>query len=471
MSSCLASAKGQLAERLALLAAGACTLAVVQLIQARLRGRRNARKLGQTPLTERSRGMDSSSLTYLLEEPKTRSIPSELEEELFSRNRFFFKDGFDRIKDSFVVVVGLGGVGSHAAHMLARSGVRRLRLIDFDQVSLSSLNRHAVATWEDVGLSKATVLRNRLLSIIPNMEIDARPVMFRKEDADSLLEGCTGGSSGGGCFVLDCIDDLRTKAELIAYCMGKGLGVLSSMGAGLKSDPTRLHIATLAEASRDSLAVRLRWRLKKIHGVDASEVKCIYSSEEAVAEMLPLSKEQEKNPEEFGAVENFRVRVLPVLGTTPAIFGQAMACWILCELGHKPFTPTMACTLSGKLRHRLVQRLRTREMKVYKATKWPAVDEAVVEHVVNQANTVFCSFLQVWRGRCPVTDRRILSANSLELCRWDSSLDGPGCVPSNLVLMCSRVIKGIDANGKESIPIDKRKKIEAVLKQQAEDDW
>ena len=101
-------------------------------------------------------------------------MPAELEQELYSRNVGFFGEaGFQRIRESFVIVVGLGGVGSHAAHMLARSGVRRLRVIDFDQVTLSSLNRHAVATWADVGTSKAAALKARLEAIVPGVRIEA----------------------------------------------------------------------------------------------------------------------------------------------------------------------------------------------------------------------------------------------------------------------------------------------------------
>lgn len=116
-------------------------------------------------------------------------------------------------------------------------------------------------------LQKALVLKDRLHAIIPGAEIDARVSMFRAEDADSLLDitdttGVAGGGGGapappGACFVLDCIDDLVTKAELIAQCSKKGLRVLSSMGAGLKSDPTRLHIAKLADCCKDRLAMRV----------------------------------------------------------------------------------------------------------------------------------------------------------------------------------------------------------------------
>lgn len=99
-------------------------------------------------------------------------------------------------------------------------------------------------------------MRDRLQAIIPSAVIDARVSMFREADADSLLAVDTPPEH---CFVLDCIDDLATKAELIAQCSRKGLRVLSSMGAGLKSDPTRLHIAKLADCVKDRLAMRVSW--------------------------------------------------------------------------------------------------------------------------------------------------------------------------------------------------------------------
>eukprot|EP00903_Cladosiphon_okamuranus_P013344 g12437.t1 len=464
----MASVSG-VGERLALIAGGALALALVQLLRAKSSLEGNA---GGGDSNVRTGGAHGGSVNITTSTTEARAVPHEfppeLEEELFSRNRFFFEEGFDAIRDALVIVVGLGGVGSHAAHMLARSGVKRLRVIDFDQVSLSSLNRHAVATWGDVGYPKALVLKNRLQAIIPGADIDARVSMFRAEDAEPLLDisEATGITAGdpvppGACFVLDCIDDLVTKAELIAQCSKRGLRVLSSMGAGLKSDPTRLHIAKLADCCKDRLAMRLRARLKKAHPeVDADTVECVYSSEEQVTEMLPLSKEQKQNPEEFGVVDNFRVRVLPVLGTTPAIFGQAMACWVLCEVGGKPFSPVVVCHLSSKLRHKMLQRLRSREKRVHGAD-WPEIDEPMLEYVVNQ----------VWRGRCPVTGKRALGSNILEVCRWDRSKDGPGCVPSNLVLLAAGAANRIDAEGPACVDPAVRARIEATLEAQRQLDW
>lgn len=131
--------------------------------------------------------------------------------------------------------------------MLVRAGVERVRLIDFDQVTLSSLNRHAVATRADVGISKVQAMKNHLLEIVPHAEIDARPQMFSIDFADDLLKGSPD-------FVLDCIDNLETKIQLIAYCCKHNLKVVASMGAGAKCDPSRVQLADISETYEDPLA-------------------------------------------------------------------------------------------------------------------------------------------------------------------------------------------------------------------------
>ena len=161
--------------------------------------------------------------------------PMEIKNELFSRVRSFFgEEEYKNLQKRFVVVIGLGGVGSHAANMLVRSGVSRLRLVDFDQVTLSSLNRHAVASMDDVGISKAEAMRRKLLKIVPWCQIEAITEMFKKDTADALL-------AGDPDFVLDCIDDVSTKAELIAYCVKKDIKVLTSMGAGNVTIPVSIY--------------------------------------------------------------------------------------------------------------------------------------------------------------------------------------------------------------------------------------
>ena len=162
----------------------------------------------------------------------------------------------DASTSPLVIVVGLGGVGSHAAHLLLRGGVARLRLIDFDQVTLSSLNRHATATRADVGKPKATALRDALLEINPEAQIDARVALFHMTDADSLLDGSPD-------LVIDAIDDLKTKGDLLRYCDDHGTRVLCSLGAGGMLDASKLYLCKLSETVNDPIATTLLRRFRK----------------------------------------------------------------------------------------------------------------------------------------------------------------------------------------------------------------
>ena len=135
-------------------------------------------------------------------------------------------------------------MGSHCANMLVRSGVGSIRLIDFDQVSLSSLNRHALAEMEDVGHSKVGAMQRHLQRIVPWCQVQAVQEMFRIEDAERLLLASSPSPSPLSAastststsplrrpdFVVDCIDDVITKADLIAFCLRNNLEVVTSMG-------------------------------------------------------------------------------------------------------------------------------------------------------------------------------------------------------------------------------------------------
>ena len=275
--------------------------------------------------------------------PTTDShMPSALREEQLSRHTLYFgTQGMDKLKSASVVVVGLGGVGSHAAHMLARAGVSHLRLIDFDQVTLSSLNRHACATLADVGTPKATCLASFLQKICPDpnyLKVEPIVQMYTADEAGrQLLEG------RDWDMVIDAIDDVPTKAALLAHCVSKNIRVVSCMGAGGKSDITRLHISDLKTASRDPLASKLRQHLKKLlpdKDLSAMEqLAVVYSSEKTVMKLADFTEEQKADGvHEYGAVDGMRIRVLPVLGTMPAVMGMACASLALCELGNKPFS-------------------------------------------------------------------------------------------------------------------------------------
>ena len=263
--------------------------------------------------------------------------------EALARNYAFFGDDkMDAVRNKFVVVVGLGGVGSAAAVMLVRSGIRKIRLIDFDQVSLSSLNRHSTATLAQVGTPKVTSCADYFAEVAPWVEVDARIELFEKDRAAELLEGQPD-------YVVDCIDNIDSKVDLLAFCCKNGLPVFSSLGAACKSDPSRIQVADISTTFEDPLAKSVRRRLR-LEGVSQGvpvvvrpssllldppflslpldkltprSLAAQYSTEKPRPDLglLPLDEaEFEKGKvDELHAMQNFRVRILPVLGPLPAM--------------------------------------------------------------------------------------------------------------------------------------------------------
>ncbi|GAX86113.1 hypothetical protein CEUSTIGMA_g13526.t1 [Chlamydomonas eustigma] len=298
--------------------------------------------------TELSRGGTASSVKRFRED--------EILSEQLTRNvQFFGEAPQQKIAESFVIVVGLGGVGSHAAHLLLRSGVGKLRLIDFDQVTLSSLNRHALATREDVGTSKARCLEKHFRNIMPEAEIECVTEMYTADKEEQLL-------SGSPDFVLDAIDNIDTKAALIAGCKRRGLRVLAVAGAGAKADPTRLRVVDLSEASVDPLSKAVRQKLRSDHGL-WGEVPVLLSLEKPLCKLVSMvDLDGGVDPLDYQIVPNFRVRTIPVLGTTPALFGMAAASYVLCHLAGAPWKGEPLKQPLSKEYERLLKDLREREI-------------------------------------------------------------------------------------------------------------
>ncbi|KAJ5199002.1 Molybdenum cofactor biosynthesis MoeB [Penicillium cf. griseofulvum] len=276
--------------------------------------------------------------------------------EQLARNRVFLGDeGLAKLRSSFVVVVGCGGVGSHAAASLARSGVSKIRLIDFDQVTLSSLNRHALATLADVGTPKVHCIRRRLEQVAPWVMFDCRNELYGKSVSEDLLGPWTLTHDGEGRrpdFVLDCIDNITSKVELLHYCHSNSLPVISSMGAGCKSDPTRVVVGDISLSTDDPLSRTTRRRLKLL-GV-SSGVAAVFSTEKpgpGKATLLPLPEDEFNKGQvgELGVLPDFRARILPVLGTMPAVFGYTAANHVICTITGYPIDYNMGAKGREKL--------------------------------------------------------------------------------------------------------------------------
>lgn len=212
-----------------------------------------------------------------------------------------------------------------------------VRLIDFDQVTLSSLNRHAVATLADVGTPKVLCIKRRLEQITPWTKFDLRNELFGASSADNLLGALDGKTPD---FVIDAIDNIDSKVALLEYCHKRGIKVISSMGAGCKSDPTRIFIGDISTSTEDPLSRSTRQRLRKL-GV-ASGIPVVYSTEKpgpGKAQLLPLPEDEflKGSVGELGVLPDFRVRILPVLGTMPAVFGYTVANHVILSIAGYPF--------------------------------------------------------------------------------------------------------------------------------------
>lgn len=203
--------------------------------------------------------------------------------------RLFGDTGMSRLQAAHVVVIGLGGVGSLAAESLARSGVGRLTLVDFDLVCVTNVNRQLQAMRGTVGKPKASVLAERLRLINPAAEIKAVPLFYEARLADRMLAGAD--------WVVDAIDNLTAKAHLVATCRERGIPIVVSTGASGRMDPTRVQVADLNKTRVDPLAAALRKILRQKHdfprGNSAWGLPAVFS-EENLADPVELAYDGDK---------------------------------------------------------------------------------------------------------------------------------------------------------------------------------
>jgi hypothetical protein len=276
-------------------------------------------------------------------------------------------------------------------------------------------------------------------------------------------------------LVIDCIDDVPTKAALLAYCIQHKIRVFSCMGAGGKSDVTRLHISDLRTAAKDPLASKLRQTMKRVmkgipdikddsHLDDMDQLTIIYSSEKSVAKLADFTEEQKQqlDKSQFGAVDGMRIRILPVLGPMPAVMGQSLAAMALCELGKKPIPqPVTGERVGRNVRNRMFQHLQRREQLIANDTLkvvTTTVDDNLYKGPLQMDHDDIEYLMGVWRNRCGVTGARL--GTVLEMVRWD--LSKPATC-DNLVLMSNHALKAYDEQGRANIPDNVLKRIEERL--------
>lgn len=181
------------------------------------------------------------------------------------------KEGVERLASSTVAVFGLGGMGSYAVEALARSGVGGFILTDFDTVSASNINRQLHAFEDTVGMSKVELMVKRVNRINPAARVTGHGHRYTPEDRDLFFDVRPD-------YVLDAIDDMGAKVDLIKYCLEQGIPVVSSMGAGNKVDPSLFRVDDISKTSVCPMAREVRRRLRQ-EGI-VTGLKVVFSTEQ-----------------------------------------------------------------------------------------------------------------------------------------------------------------------------------------------
>ena len=216
------------------------------------------------------------------------------------------------LKNANVLVVGVGGVGAYAAEMIVRSGVGRMTIADADKVSETNINRQLVALHSTVGREKCDILADRLKDINPELQLTVVNRFIKDNETDALLD------SDKFDYVVDAIDTLSPKLALIKGALDRGIRIVSSMGAGAKTDPTLMEIKDIAKTHHCPLAHMLRKRLHKI-GIKRG-FWAVFSPEPVREGAMILCEEQNKKSN------------VGTISYIPALFGIGCASVVIRDL-------------------------------------------------------------------------------------------------------------------------------------------
>ncbi|MGO4708043.1 ThiF family adenylyltransferase [Chryseobacterium sp. 2TAF14] len=226
------------------------------------------------------------------------------------------EEGVEKLNKAAVLVVGLGGVGSFAAEFLARAGVGRMTIVDGDTVDITNINRQLAALHSTVGKHKVDVVAERLMDINPNLELVKINEFLSPERMAEVLD------AGSFNYVLDCIDSVSPKTSLIIAAKRRKIRIVSSMGAGGKSDPSKVIVRDISKTQHCHLARQIRKRLKK-EKIDKG-IRCVFSDEIQDEESLKMTDGS-----------NFKRSFYGTISFLPAIFGLYAAAEVINHLVKK----------------------------------------------------------------------------------------------------------------------------------------
>ncbi|MEM9025807.1 MAG: tRNA threonylcarbamoyladenosine dehydratase [Verrucomicrobiota bacterium] len=228
--------------------------------------------------------------------------------------RLYGAEGFQRISNSHVCVIGIGGVGTWAAEALARSGVGHITLVDADEVCITNVNRQIHALDSTIGHSKVQAMSERILAINPQIKLTLKDTLYTESTSEDILHE-------GFDYIFDAIDSIPHKCHLIVECRKRAIPVITSGGAGGRTQPGQIQIADLSKSFNDPLLSLVRKRLRQRHGFPRErrwkfKVDCVFTPEEP------------KYPREDGTIcerrekgEDYRLNCDNGFGTSSAVTG------------------------------------------------------------------------------------------------------------------------------------------------------
>lgn len=225
------------------------------------------------------------------------------------------KEGLEKLKNTNILIVGMGGVGSFAAEFIARAGVGSMTIVDGDVVDITNKNRQLPALSSTVGTSKVAVMAKRLLDINPTLNLTVLNEFISPDRAFEIVDNRFD-------YVVDCIDSITPKINLILACKRNRIKVISSMGAGGKLNPTLVKVSDIKKTRDCYLAKTVRKRLAK-EGI-LKGVKVVFSTETPIPESLQLTENQDFKKSYYGTISYM-----------PAIFGLYAASEVLNYLINK----------------------------------------------------------------------------------------------------------------------------------------
>lgn len=226
------------------------------------------------------------------------------------------EEGLEKLTKANVLVVGLGGVGSFAAEFLARAGVGNMTIVDGDTVDITNINRQLPALHSTVGKHKVEVVSERLLDINPRLHLTKINEFLNPERMDQVLD------EGKFDYILDCIDSVTPKLTLLIAARRRKIKVVSSMGAGGKTDPSKVMVRDISKTHNCYLAKQVRKRLKK-EKINKG-IRCVFSNEIQNEESLKMTDGT-----------NYKRSFYGTISYIPAIFGLYAAAEVINYLMKK----------------------------------------------------------------------------------------------------------------------------------------